>query len=507
MNWLESLAANQGVNPEELITDPNARTETAPEWVQKAQNASQNTTFAADTEEKEPAPVTEDEDDPEWLNELGGEEILAPAADSADDVPEWLRETQETPVQAAPPVEEAPVEQDNDDMVWLNSLVSGTEEVQPAAPVEEGSPVSARSTIPTQPHAGFVSDPTIGELGTSSAEQDAAMNWLESLAANQGANPEELITDPKVRTEAAPEWVQKAQDASQSALLAPDAEEVLAQEEVPAEEEAPLAPPVEAAVDESIAEDEEDNWLAEQAKAKLAYDAPTSLPGEAVAEMHPTQEELDSTPTPAQEEPADETPDWLKTMVEEEQASSPAVAAATPPVQANDDLPEWLSDMNKPAEKVSSTASNDDLPEWLKAEETTAPPETLKPTKAEEWKPIAPVAEEKPAAPSQRKPEPPLDLPPRRKVQRMNTTMLRDITLMSAQAAMREGNVTAALAEYGKMIKKKRLLDETIYDLREALYDYPIDVSIWQMLGDAYMRAGRLQEAINAYTKAEELLR
>ena len=89
----------------------------------------------------------------------------------------------------------------------------------------------------------------------------------------------------------------------------------------------------------------------------------------------------------------------------------------------------------------------------------------------------------------------------------MDTAALRDVTLMGAQAAMREGNIPAALKEYGKMVKKKRLLDETIYDLREALDDYPVDVSVWQMLGDAYMRAGRLQEAIDAYTNAEQLLR
>ncbi len=89
----------------------------------------------------------------------------------------------------------------------------------------------------------------------------------------------------------------------------------------------------------------------------------------------------------------------------------------------------------------------------------------------------------------------------------MTTAALRDTALMDAQAAMREGNVTVAMAEYGKVVKKKRFLDETIYDLREALDDHPIDVSIWQMLGDAYMRAGRLQEAIDAYTNAEQLLR
>ena len=65
----------------------------------------------------------------------------------------------------------------------------------------------------------------------------------------------------------------------------------------------------------------------------------------------------------------------------------------------------------------------------------------------------------------------------------------------------------ARLRVAGKLIRKTRLLDEVIYDLREALYRYPVEVSIWQALGDAYMRANRLQDALDAYTKAEELLR
>ncbi|HTP00289.1 MAG TPA: tetratricopeptide repeat protein, partial [Anaerolineales bacterium] len=36
MAWLESLAAKHGAKPEELVTDPNARTNVAPEWVDKA---------------------------------------------------------------------------------------------------------------------------------------------------------------------------------------------------------------------------------------------------------------------------------------------------------------------------------------------------------------------------------------------------------------------------------------------------------------------------------------
>ncbi len=36
---------------------------------------------------------------------------------------------------------------------------------------------------------------------------------------------------------------------------------------------------------------------------------------------------------------------------------------------------------------------------------------------------------------------------------------------------------------YMKLIKKGRLLDEVIHDLREATYRYPVDVIIWQTLG------------------------
>ena len=51
------------------------------------------------------------------------------------------------------------------------------------------------------------------------------------------------------------------------------------------------------------------------------------------------------------------------------------------------------------------------------------------------------------------------------------------------------------------------MLEEVTFDLKEAIYRFPVEVSIWQALGDAYMRANRLQDALDAYTKAEELLR
>jgi cytochrome c-type biogenesis protein CcmH/NrfG len=76
-----------------------------------------------------------------------------------------------------------------------------------------------------------------------------------------------------------------------------------------------------------------------------------------------------------------------------------------------------------------------------------------------------------------------------------------------AKEELNRGDLPTAVNHYTKLIKKGKHLDETIRDLRESLYRYPVEVSIWQTLGDAYMRANRLQDALDAYNKAEELLR
>ena len=79
--------------------------------------------------------------------------------------------------------------------------------------------------------------------------------------------------------------------------------------------------------------------------------------------------------------------------------------------------------------------------------------------------------------------------------------------LSAAQTALDAKNIQESMKAYDKLIKRNSLLDEVIHDLREAIYRFPVDINIWQTLGDASMRANRLQDALDAYTKAEELLR
>jgi tetratricopeptide (TPR) repeat protein len=182
---------------------------------------------------------------------------------------------------------------------------------------------------------------------------------------------------------------------------------------------------------------------------------------------------------------ADELPSWLQ-GVENEQ---------------KDALPEWL-------EQVTSSETPTELETMAKHSEEAAEnviDETLadvQPVRADEWQPLAETA------PDTSKTEPSSRQP--RGTGMLSRPVGKDAmtaTLLEAQQALESGQLDAAMKLYSKIIKKGRLLDEVIFDLREALYRYPVDVIVWQTLGDAYMRANRLQDALDAYTKAEELLR
>ena len=84
---------------------------------------------------------------------------------------------------------------------------------------------------------------------------------------------------------------------------------------------------------------------------------------------------------------------------------------------------------------------------------------------------------------------------------------LPDEMIVQAQNALSKGQIDFALSAYQRLIDQGKKLDETIHDLRDALYRFPVDSVIWQTLGDAYMRNNQVQAALDAFTKAEELLK
>jgi tetratricopeptide (TPR) repeat protein len=475
--WLEGLAAKHGAKPEELVTRPEDRRETEPDWVQQARGAGVG--------------------EPPAMVEEPVEEVVAPV--------------------------ELPVEQ--------------AEEVEPT-----GEAAVAFDAIDT------------GELGTTTEEQDDAIAWLEGLAAKHGARPEELVTRPEDRKESEPDWVQQAREAGAEKLAyeaQPSFVEGEVQPEQPvAEEPVPSAEADEIGlwlhdlgeeagfVDEQAARPETKgdftDWLSGLESKKSG---PSVAPEAEVAPEMGITSEREATLEPMGEAES-EPPDWLRRM--EAESTGMETKEAPAGETAAEELPSWLAGLESPADqKPSEPAAVEELPDWLRMEAEEEPAQA-EPTAPSDWRPaeaVEPVQaegifaselEEQPApkpaaqvpAPPPVGPEPraepaapPVREPYREPVTRSRSGMtgmlsaVQDPALSQAQNELTRGNIPGAMENYGKLIRKGKMLDEIIFDLREALYRYPVEVAILQTLGDAYMRANRLQEALDSYTKAEELLR
>jgi tetratricopeptide (TPR) repeat protein len=554
--WLEGLASKHGANPEELVTDPDARTETAPDWVQKAQSLKEQGQAEEPSQPVEEtvapaAPVSaddlgtsaEEQDDAvAWLEGLASkhgakpEELVTDPNARSETAPEWVQKATEAGSEnaigerpTAPPAGEA-AEGEPD---WMKEAKEVGESLY-----DELEEAQTKEPLPA-------------------ADSDETGMWLRDLG-EEGSFAEEQAEQPAAEGDI-PDWL--------SGLDAEDATpEAAAETEIVAE--IGSAPETEAAPEPAEeAEPEPPDWLQSmEADVSETAAAPTSqedatLP-DWLSDIESGPSETEGIPVPSSEEeavlessqeapeaeataPADEASitDWLQNVASESsEAEAGEPSAETVEETEADDLPSWLAglDADADAEQSQPEAGSDaDLPEWLRAETESEPPARAEPTAPTDWKPVdvtppePPISTPEPepeveappvqaAPPPASKPEPePTPEPPtpparepyREPVTRSRTGMTgmlsaaQDPGLTEAQNELTRGNIPGAMEKYGKLIKKGKLLEEIIFDLREALYRYPVEVAILQSLGDAYMRANRLQEALDSYTKAEELLR
>lgn len=124
--WLESLAAKHGAKAEELVTDPNKRSETPPEWVSQAQNIGQQPIqpTAEPSQPSQPQPSVEslgssaqEQDDAiAWLESLAAkhgakpEELVTDPNKRHETPPEWVSQAQSIGQQPEEPKEPAKTE-------------------------------------------------------------------------------------------------------------------------------------------------------------------------------------------------------------------------------------------------------------------------------------------------------------------------------------------------------------------------------------------------------------
>jgi cytochrome c-type biogenesis protein CcmH/NrfG len=87
------------------------------------------------------------------------------------------------------------------------------------------------------------------------------------------------------------------------------------------------------------------------------------------------------------------------------------------------------------------------------------------------------------------------------------TSGTEEAALDDARQALNQGQPSQAVELLSGLIRQNVHLADIIKDLKDALNRFPEDIDIWVSLGDAHYRSNDLQEALNAYTKAEELVR
>ena len=454
---------------------------------------------------------------PAWVKALAPADDDEIGADSEPNTPEaltWLR-SEDTSEGLSSSALAADISE-SETPAWLKDLGAEIEQ-----PVEEvGSTESEPATSEAQPMpTGEAPSP-----GSAMQEEEDGLAWLESLAAMHGAAPDETIPPADSSTPEQLSWTEKAAEIGQQAADAwtAIAEDTREQEPAAAEIsdkdsgagglEIPVA--AESTSAESSAEEPASDWLQGLAaqgafadEADLTPTAATAPPPEGALSDWPR-----ITPPPS----VGEQPAWLGGTSSEAGASAPVSAAGpSAPSGSQPDLPDWLSRLHKDKSTPASPPASEGPPPWLQSERQQAfqVPEVTTPA---DWRPaesvpstkVAPQAAEstelagQPASPGAVPTPAATDsgLLPRPVKQSM-------ALLGSAQTEMGRGNIAAALDIYGRLIHKGKSLTEIIRDLRDALNRYPVEIPLWQALGDAYMRSNRLQEALDAYTKAEELLR
>jgi competence ComEA-like helix-hairpin-helix protein len=349
-------------------------------------------------------------------------------------------------------------------------------------------------------------------------DEDAAMAWLESLAAKQGVAEDELVTSPEERLEEPPDWVQEETLADESL------EEFEVDEKV---ETAATAAIAGAAVDALISDEDEE-----------LEEIPSGIPSEWVPEI---KEEPELTEEPSVEElPSDFMESELEiaevSIEDIEPETEIAPSAIGEELEPAEEIPDWLTgiaDEEEPDIEIpGERAPEKEAEEEIEAEAIETPAEVkidLNSASLAQLEKIPGIgfihaqrivnfrAEHGPFK----------ELKDLEKVPGLTSDMVEDLhnylsidvlveaappisthpEIQEAWNNISDGNIDAAVDQYNELINRDENLDEIIRDLQEALGKYPQDAALYQSLGDAFMRADMLQEALDAYNRAEDLIK
>ncbi len=535
-DWLAAPGEAAPPEKEEEQEGPSAATE-VPDWLKEAGPPSVPPPVAAEI--------------PDWLKEIAPPEVLeAGAAPAGAELPDWLVAPPGVPPVELPAVEPPPVEappeaapaagvempawlsgeelpSGDDALAWLESLTAGKEDElraaaeaegqarmaeimgrpaaapPPAAPAPEVPPVELPAVelppveaVPPEAAPAAGAEMPAWLSGEELPSGDDALAWLESLTAGR---EDELRAAAEAEGQARmAEIMGRPTEAPPPAAAAPEVPpvELPAVELPPVEELQPEAPPVE------LAEEELPDWLREPAVPAAAAAAPM------------VEEEI---------------PDWLKELAApgapEPEVAPPAVEEVAPPEVPRAEVPPaepeafgWSAfgaeeagrePLLRPQEPTAAFG-------WTGFAAAEAPGEVqeewggVPPAPAAEVVPEkAPPVEERPGvAEVEAAPRTEYDLARLESLQAHIRMYPRDAgaRLALARELWRAGEFDESLDCYGDLLRAGRWVEEVIGDMEGYMQARPADPKVRRVLGDAYMRAGLLARALQAYREALRLL-
>lgn len=402
------------------------------------------------------------------------------AALTDDQIPDWLRELGPATGTLSSPEEQSTAIEKPDIPKWTDEFkTAGFESLE--WPSEENQP--SEDSQPEERQGPAEGGPPNVKEQAQPIEEDEGLGWLEKLAAQQGAAEEELLTTPQERQESQPDWAPETKEDGQRDVLA--------------------------WLDELESKPQD-----ESAPTPAEFSGPAPIPDsqhEPVAAEEPGQEPAVE-PQPLHDLPLEDetTPTWLRELSAEVEQSSQEAKALEP--QAMEEAPDWLDELKpeaapeqeeqEPEQPEETWQASDDLSklDWL--DELGPPAHEPAKTPESAW---VPEVETAPDLPNADEPTQPVAPSPRRSASVQAAEEAED-RLEQARQALNFGKLADAADHYGHLLRRRLLLDEVVADLSAAVRRNPADATLWQTLGDAYMRTNQLREALDSYKKAEDLL-
>ncbi len=452
-DWLKGLA-EEGADTVEIR---GARSAEAPDWLREI--AVPGSVSSAETDES----TGRIETAPDWLEGLAEEpEPLAAPREG----PDWLEGLREEP--AAPP--------------------------EPRSEFARAAPERVREEAPPEPEPA--------------AEDDAVLSWLEGLAARQSdasvperileTQPAAPILEQRKIPEEAEEGLEWLEQLAEQRGLDVDVSAPRPPARAPELEPEPTPEPVEA---EPTAIDTAPDWLTRMGTQRLPK---VEIPAEPPAEKAEAQvwSELDWA---RDEIPAAEPASARPAQVAAEHVSAERVTAQTPTEpEQQDEVPGWLAEA---AERAEPSPSAPTLPGGIARGQIDAPAADAwpaPPPPVDRPIPVEPRVEPPPPAverivPAEPRRSVPAAAVPARRAKPDPTKVLED-----SRQALAAGDLGSAAKLYSGLIKRREVLGQVIEDLRIALERSPDSATLWQVLGDAYLKDDRTAEAIEAYRKGME---